>query len=137
MSEPSDWIEKRLANALLPQARMGPGTGMLLGMTGRAALGAVGSAMGGLWVGGTAYLTADTFEFHPNGLNRLVHAAGSVTPVIWPLTTIDEVGYRPAMVTHIIDLSAGETVLSVRGYRMRDFHAAIVAATGRAGGTET
>jgi len=137
MSEPPDWIDRRLANARLPDARIGRGTGLLLGLAGRAGVGLASKAMGGLWVGGTAYLTGRTVEFHPNTLNRLAHAGGSVGPVILDLAAIDRVDYRAATVTHIVELAAGDTVLAIRGYRMRPFCAAISEAVARDRGGET
>lgn len=125
MSAPTDWIDKRLANALYTDARLGGAAGRLLGSGGRAGIGMVEKAMGGLWVGGTAYLTANSMEFHANALNRAVHAAGSVESVVLPLSEIEEVGYRKATMTHIVDLTAGTQRLSIRGYNMRSFHKAI------------
>lgn len=125
MTEPAKWIDKRLVNALCGDARLDSRAGKLLGMAGRLGIGMAEKAMGGLWVGGTAYLTETTVEFHVNALNRAVHATTSVEPVILPLSGIEEVAYREATMTHIIDLAADGRTLTIRGYNMRRFHAAI------------
>ena len=125
MATPAEWIDKRLVNALYTDARLGGAAGKLLGSGGRAGVGMVEKAMGGLWVGGTAYLTESTVEFHANALNRAVHATGSVESVVLPLSEIEEVSYRKATMTHIIDLTAGTQTLSIRGYNMRSFHKTI------------
>lgn len=132
MTAPESWIDKRMVNALCPEARIGGAAGGLLGRGARFGIGKVEQAMGGLWVGGTAYLTQTGVEFHPNALNRAVHASGSIQTVRLPLAEIEHVAYRKAMVTHIVDLAAGEARLSIRGYDMRAFHAAIAQAVERA-----
>ena len=125
MSAPTDWIDKRLVNALYTDARLGGAAGKLLGSGGRAGVGMVEKAMGGLWVGGTAYLTAHSVEFHANALNRAVQATGTVESVVLPLSKIEELGYRKATMTHIVDLATDTQTLSIRGYTMRSFHKAI------------
>lgn len=125
MSEPANVIDKRLANALYRDASINSASGKLLGPSGKLGVKAVEKMMGGLWVGGTAYLTTDAVEFHANALNRLVHTPGSIEPVVFPLAGIEDTAYRKATVTHIIDLVSGGRTLSIRGYNMRAFHAAI------------
>ncbi|MEL6663998.1 MAG: hypothetical protein AAFR33_13465, partial [Pseudomonadota bacterium] len=85
MGKPADILDKRLVNALYADASINAGAGAVLGAAGKAGLKAVEKAMGGLWVGGTAYLTPETLEFHANGLNKMVHAAGSINEVVLPL----------------------------------------------------
>lgn len=134
MAEPETWIDRRLVNALMPGARLRGGAGALMGRAGRAGLKAAESALGGLWVGGTAYLTEDAVEFHPNGLNRMVHANDSIAPVILPLEALTRVQDRAGLATRILDLETAETALSIRGYNMKRFANAIGEAARRAGG---
>ncbi|MEM7767951.1 MAG: hypothetical protein AAF253_10755 [Pseudomonadota bacterium] len=125
MAEPTEWIEKRMANALLPDAKIGFGAGTAMGRPGRFGLGMVEKAMGGLWVGGTAYLTSAAVEFHPNGLNKAVHAPGSVEAVVLPLLDITDVKFRKGIGTNIVDITTTEASLSIRAYNMATFAEAI------------
>lgn len=52
------------------------------------------SAHGGLWVGGRATLTAQAFCFHPNVVNRSLHARSLDIEI--PLPEIVDIGVRPA-----------------------------------------
>lgn len=125
MAEPKDFLDKRMVNALFKDAALDRTTGKVMGMAGKLGLKAAEKLMGGLWVGGTAYLTADTVEFHANALNKAVHAAGSVNAVVFPLSEIESTDYRETMMTHIVDLTCRGQTLSIRGYNMRAFHDAI------------
>ena len=70
--------------------------------------------MGGLWVGGTVYLTDDAVEFHPNGLNRAVHKDPEALCVVLPLRGITSVQTRFGVATQIIDIKTAIGTLSVR-----------------------
>ncbi|MAT34831.1 MAG: hypothetical protein CMK06_06770 [Ponticaulis sp.] len=142
MSEPEDWTEKRVVNAHYTSAKASFGAKLVLGLPGQLGVKTVEKAMGGLWVGGTAYLTDHSVEFHANGLNKLFHAKGSIPEVIVPLSAVTEVVFRFGVVTKIVDIVSEEGTLSVRGYDMKRFAAAIEAAvassqtgTGGPGGT--
>ncbi len=134
MAEPETWIDRRLVNALMPDARLAGGAGALIGIAGRAGLKAVEKTMGGLWVGGTAFLTANAVEFHANALNRMVHVGGSVAPVILPLADLTRVEDRAGIATRILDLETADTAISIRGYNMKRFATTIAEAARRAGG---
>lgn len=125
MTEPANVIDKRLANALYRDASINSATGHILGASGKLGVKAVEKLVGGLWVGGNAYLTTEAVEFRANALNKLVHTPGSIEPILFPLSDIESVAYREATITHIVDLSSHGRTLSIRGYNMRAFHAAI------------
>ncbi|HEX6604543.1 MAG TPA: hypothetical protein VF027_06665 [Sphingomicrobium sp.] len=76
---------------------------------------------GGLWVGGTATLTADALAFEPNAMNRLVHENGASLTLDLPLAAIDDVVARGGFVTGIIDVIADGTSFSIRCFKSKPF----------------
>lgn len=121
MSKPENVIAKKLVNALMKDAEVGDRAQRLMGAGGRLGTNAVKKLMGGLWVGGTAYLTEDTVEFHPNGINRALHRDADSLSVILPLRSITSVDTRFGIGTEIIDIKTAIGTLSVRCYGAKGF----------------
>jgi len=130
MSKPENVIAKKMANALMKDAEVTDHTNMLLGPGGRLGTNAVKKLMGGLWVGGTVYLTNDAIEFHPNGLNRVVHKDPESLSVVLPLRGITAVETRFGIATQIIDIKTAIGTLSVRCYGAAGFAKKINAVRG-------
>jgi hypothetical protein len=76
-------------------------------------------AMGGLWVGGTATLYESKLAFHPNLMNRLVHAGDYSIEI--PLREITDIQIRFGFVTKIIDIKTAHGTLSIRCYGAESF----------------
>lgn len=121
MSKPNNVIARKLANALMKDAEIGDRTQMVLGPGGRLGTNAVKKLMGGLWVGGTAYLTSDAVGFHPNGLNRAMHKDPDSLSVVLPLRSITGVETRFGIATQIIDIKTAIGTLSIRCYGAKGF----------------
>ncbi len=130
MSKPDNVIARKMANALMKDAEIGDRTNRVLGPGGRLGTSAVKKLMGGLWVGGTAYLTEDAIEFHPNGLNRAVHKDPDELSVVLPLKSLNAVETRFGLFTQIIDLKTAIGTLSIRCYGADKFAKKIDAARG-------
>jgi hypothetical protein len=81
--------------------------------------------MGGLWVGGTTYLTEDALVFRPNWANRFFHEGDCSVSI--PLTDIVEVTKVPGLVTQIIDAKTAKGTLRFRCYRRDSFYDLILA----------
>ncbi|MEM7328818.1 MAG: hypothetical protein AAF437_08780 [Pseudomonadota bacterium] len=128
MTRPENVIAKKLANALMKDAEIGDQAQTLLGPGGRLGATAMKKLMGGLWIGGTAYLTSDAVEFHPNGLNRMVHKDPDSLSVVLPLRGITSVETRFGVATQIIDIKTAIGTLSVRCFGARGFASKIEAA---------
>ncbi|MEO1554594.1 MAG: hypothetical protein AAFR82_11750, partial [Pseudomonadota bacterium] len=79
-------------------------------------------------VGGTVYLTKDAVEFHPNGLNRMVHKDPDSLSVVLPLRGITGIETRFGLGTKIIDIKTAIGTLSVRCYGAPGFARKIEAA---------
>jgi hypothetical protein len=124
---PQDWAQsvlgKRLCNALIKDAE--PDFDAFFAVTDMVGLGAAKKPVsavssvakklfGGLWVGGTTYLTKDAIIFRPNFLNRLVHKHDCSVRI--PLSEITDVEKRFGIGTKIIDISTSKGTLSVRCY---------------------
>ncbi|MGB3627469.1 MAG: hypothetical protein WA989_16685 [Henriciella sp.] len=125
MAEPQKIIEKKLVNALFKDAAANPGAKRLLSGPGQLGLGLVKKMMGGMWVGGTAWLTKDSVIFRPNALNRAVHVSADTLEVEFPLSDIKAVSWRKGIATSIIDLETEEASLSLRCYGSKAFASAI------------
>lgn len=130
MTQPKNVIARKMANALMKDAEIGDRTQMILGPGGRLGTNAVKKLMGGLWVGGTAYLTSDAVEFQPNGLNRAMHKDPESLSVILPLRSITAVETRFGIATQIIDIKTAIGTLSIRCYGAKGFADKINAARG-------
>ncbi len=128
MSAPKNVIARKLANALMKDAEIGDRTQRLLGPGGRFGTRAAKKLMGGLWVGGTAYLTEDAVEFHPNGMNRALHKDPESLSVVIPLRGITDVETRFGIATQIIDIKTAIGTLSIRCYGAPGFAKKIQAA---------
>ena len=125
MARPAGIIEKRLANALINEAEPGAMAKKLLGRAGQVGLAAATKLVGGMWVGGTVYLTSNTVEFHPNALNKIAHTGAGDMSVIVDLRDIETVTKRFGIGTQIIEIAAGGATLSVRCYNSQSFMDAI------------
>ena len=130
MTRPDNIIARKLANALMKDAEIGDQTSRVMGAGGRLGTAAVKKLMGGLWVGGTAYLTEDAVEFHPNGLNRAVHKDPESLSVVLPLRGITSVETRFGMMTQIIDIKTAIGTLSIRCFGADGFAKKIEKARG-------
>ncbi|MEL6856997.1 MAG: hypothetical protein AAFO74_01340 [Pseudomonadota bacterium] len=128
MSKPENVIARKLANALMKDAEIGERTQSLLGPGGRLGTNAMKKLMGGLWVGGTAYLTEDALEFHPNILNRALHTDPDSLSVVLPLRGITSVETRFGVGTKIIDIKTAIGTLSIRCFGSGGFAKKIEAA---------
>lgn len=128
MSKPENVIARKLANALMKDAEIGDRASAVLGAGGRLGTNAVKKLMGGLWVGGTAYLTEDAVEFHPNGFNRAMHKDADSLSVVLPLRSITAVETRFGVGTKIIDVKTAIGTLSVRCFGAEGFARKIEAA---------
>ncbi|MEO1662274.1 MAG: hypothetical protein AAFR51_14885 [Pseudomonadota bacterium] len=128
MSKPENVIARKLANALMKDAEIGERTQSLLGPGGRLGTNAMKKLMGGLWVGGTAYLTEDALEFHPNILNRALHTDPDSLSVVLPLRGITSVETRFGVGTKIIDIKTAIGTLSIRCFGAGSFAKQVEAA---------
>jgi hypothetical protein len=95
--ETYDVIEKKLVNALIPDAKA------RTPIRTRAVISRFQKHYGGLWVGGTLYLRMSYIEFHPNVLNRALHT-GDMRRVIM-LQDVVDVKDRFGILTGITDLT--------------------------------
>ncbi len=122
-----DWaqniIGKRLCNALIKDAEVD--FGLFFAVADAVHLGGVKNSlsavlpvfkklMGGLWVGGTTYLTKDAVSFRPNLVNRFVHKQDCSVRI--PLSEITDVQKRFGFFTQIIDIKTSKGVLCIRCY---------------------
>ena len=114
MNPPENIVAKKLATALLKDAELGERASRLVGVGGRIGAKASKAMMGGLWIGGTLYLTDDCVEFHPSGLNKAVHKNPDALGVFLPLRGITGVDVRNAVGSPIIDVHTAIGTLSVR-----------------------
>jgi hypothetical protein len=128
MTAPENVVARKLANALMKDAEINDTTSLALGPGGRLGTAAVKKLMGGLWVGGTVYLTEDAVEFHPNGINRMVHKDPDALSVVLPLRGISSVEMRQGVITQIIDINTAIGTLSVRCFGANAFAKKIDAA---------
>ena len=69
------------------------------------------TAMGGLWIGGTATLDETKIAFRPNALNLAVHAGDYSVEI--PLADVSDVQVRFGFVTKIIDIVTDHGKLSI------------------------
>lgn len=86
-------------------------------------LGVIGQMTGGIWVGGRVILTNHRVVFLPNALNRLVQ--DNLPTIALALADVNEAKQRFGLATAIVDIRSPAFTLTVRGYRMRSFVAAI------------
>lgn len=118
-------VAKRVVNALFPAARSSATVRAWGGGALALALAGARNRHGGLWVGGTAYLTKDALIFEPNLANRLAHADPDTLSFVAPLTAMTRVADRFGVLTRIIDIEAGGASFSIRCIGAAAFAAAI------------
>ena len=118
MPAPKKYIDKRIANALIPKAQA---KGLMGGLTGAVAK----QTMGGLWVGGNAWLTAKEISFEPNGLNRRFHLNPDELSATVRLAEVTAVNWRKGLFTSIIDIETEDERLTLRCYKSKTFAKAI------------
>lgn len=133
MAAPGNVIEKRKASALIKGAQLGLAGRMLFGLEGRLSHSIAKKMMGGSWITGTAYLTPETVEFHPDFLDARLHKDADALRVVIPLDEITAIEVRQGLATPIVDIETAETSLSFRCYRGKAFQAAIEAARNQNG----
>ncbi|MCP9785822.1 hypothetical protein [Cyanobium sp. N5-Cardenillas] len=74
---------------------------------------------GGLWVGGTAELTATHVAFKPNVVNQLLHKSDYSWSV--PLAEVGDVSYEVGMLTGIICLATPRGIAKLRCFGAKSF----------------
>ncbi len=84
--------------------------------------------MGGLWIGGTLYLTEECVEFHANTINKAVHKNPTALNAFIPLRGIVSVDLRNGVGGQIIDVQTSIGTLSVRCLGAKGFAKKIQAA---------
>lgn len=75
-------------------------------------------AMGGLWVGGNAFLYEDRIEFRPNSLNKSIHKGETSWTI--PLKYIDKAFVSWGLLTKIINIETKEGTLKIRCFGAQD-----------------
>lgn len=121
-------IEKKRCNFLIPDAKadlalysagakaagLEPQEKMLT-----AVLEGFRSIYGGLWVGGTAFLSAQHLAFTPNAMNQLMHKADYSLSI--PLADITDLAYESGFVTGIIRITTKRGVMKLRCFGAKAF----------------
>ena len=135
MENPDNIIEKRQANALFQDVEVSTLSKLLLFGAGERTTFAISRKfMGGMWVGGDAYLTPDVLIFKPNFINRLAHKHAESLALSIPLVEVQSVERRFGILTKIIDLKIEGATFSIRCYRSEGFADAIEKARASSGG---
>ncbi len=120
-------IEKKVCNAKIEGATPNF-TAYLVsfvsgGLGGVIALGSVMGAfkkmIGGLWVGGNAYLTSKSIIFKPNKLNAGLHS--NIDAIEIPLKSIIKLNKEFGMITGIININTDSGSLKIRCYNAYGF----------------
>ncbi len=114
MSKPDNILDRRVANALFQKADLSLLGKVMLGFDGKIGLAISRKMIGGMWVGGNAYLTPETIEFHPGGMNKLFHTDAEELRMVIALTELVSIRLRPGVGTKIIDLNTQAVTLSLR-----------------------
>jgi hypothetical protein len=78
---------------------------------------------GGVWVGGTATLSADGLKFQTNRANRLLH--GRRADFTLGADRIEDVVHQPALVSSMVAVRADTALVQIRCFGAADFGAAI------------
>lgn len=120
-------IEKKTCNALIVNAK--PNFNAYLfslvigGVGGVVAIGAVlgcfKKMLGGLWVGGTTYLTKEKIVFTPNKLNKMFQS--NIDYIGIPLSDITSVIKESGFITGIIRIDTANGALKLRCYGSSEF----------------
>ena len=125
-------IEKKVCNALIENAN--PNFNFYLisfvtsGVVGAIGMGAIMGSfkkmMGGLWVGGTTYLTKEKIIFTPNKLNKMLQS--NIDHLEIPLLDIVSIKKEFGVVTGIVRLETENGILKLRCYGASKFMEKIV-----------
>lgn len=114
MPRPEKVLDKRMANALFKDIDVNRLGKLMLGFDGRVSLALSRKLVGGIWVGGNAYLTPTRLEFEPNGLNKMFHKNAEALRVVIDLRELQPVTRRFGVGTKIIDLKTQDMTMSLR-----------------------
>lgn len=132
MAKPKNLIDKRMANALITGAEASGFANKAMGVGGQMGMKVVQKVMGGLWVGGNAWLTPDELIFEPNKVNVAAHKTSDDLKITLALKDVGQVNWRKGIATSIIDVEAGDQTLTIRCYKAQSFAERIREAAGAA-----
>ena len=118
----TDAIEKKTCNALIENAKPNFTAYLISLVTGGvggvvaigAVLGCFKKMLGGLWVGGTTYLTKGKIVFAPNKLNKMLQS--NIDYLEIPLSDITSVAKESGFITGIIRIDTANGTLKLRCY---------------------
>ena len=131
----NDYIVKKTCNALFKEAKVrkaedlvpidaaleiiaGVGVSGVFQAAERAAERAK-KAIGGLWVGGTIYLSEKELIFKANKLNKLAHSNENLAKI--DLNLIDKIETKYAFITNIIEVSVSGGIFKFRCFGAKKF----------------
>ena len=77
------------------------------------------NAYGGLWVGGTAFLTENELTFKPNMMNKIFHTGENSLSI--PLAEIINIEDKFGFFTRIIHITTANSTLKLRCYGAKAF----------------
>ena len=114
-----DMVATRTANALISdaEAKLPPPTPGVHQV--EATLDRFKAAHRGLWVGGRATLTTGSVSFHPNCVNRGIHAGALDIEI--PLADIVSIEVLPAFVSSVIAIRTPQSAIRIRCFRADGF----------------
>lgn len=123
----TDAIEKKTCNALIENAKPNFNAYLISLITGgvggvvaiSAVLGGFKKMLGGLWVGGTTYLTKENIIFTPNKLNKMFQS--NIDCLKIPLSDITSVRKEFGFITGIIRIDTENGTLKLRCYGSSEF----------------
>ena len=123
----TDAIEKKTCNAFIENAKPNFNAYLISLVTGGvagvvaigAALGCFKKMLGGLWVGGTTYLTKEKILFTPNKLNKIFQS--NIDYLEIPLSDITSVSKESGFITGIIRIDTANGTLKLRCYGSSEF----------------
>ncbi len=121
MPKPKNLIDRRTANTLISDAEAKGFTSRAMGVSGQMSMKVVEKMIGGVWIGGTAWLTTDALIFEAGRASIASGLKIDDVRITLPLNEIEEVSWRKAFLTSIIDISAGEQALTLRCYKAQAF----------------
>jgi hypothetical protein len=112
-------VAKRAANALITDAEAKLPTLTPRAHQVEATLDRFKSAHRGLWVGGRATLTTESVSFHPNAVNRGIHAGSLDIEILLP--DIVSIEVLPAFVSSVIAIRTPRSAVKIRCFRADAF----------------
>jgi hypothetical protein len=115
MDRPADIIAEKSVSALLDNAKMARISKMILGLDGQISAKLSKKMIGGQWISGKAFLTADRFEFQPGFINRPFFKNIDELCLRLPWSQIVDIEKRFGMAGAIIDLKTASETHSIRG----------------------